>query len=175
MTTGNPVPSKQFCQKEIDRAWRYHEAADSIFHSRLTSFVTSQSFLITGYMVSFYATAFPEGYSEFLRWWVAFLAIIYSASFVFVCNFLYPGKQRLKDSYLAGGGLGNAIGDPVYQLYYFHRGRRKRGEGWVRHIIPRFLPFITGVFWFVLIAIDVLRINGLWPFGKIFPASFSGS
>jgi hypothetical protein len=163
--TGDPTAQQQFCQNEIDRAWRYHTSADSIFHSRLTSFVTSQSFLITGYMVSFYVHTpeFPERYSECLRWLVAFLGIIYSVSFYFVCNFLYRGMQRLKDNYLAGKSASDPVGDPIYKAYYFHRGRRKRGEGLLRHIIPRFLPIITGVFWLLLIAIDIFRIMGRWP------------
>jgi len=142
------------CSKnDIDRAWQYHKEADTLFHSRLTSFVTSQSFLVTGYMVSFsIPNTFPVWYSILLRALVAVLAMGYSASFFAVCNYLYLGMQELKHKYL--------YKDPIYETYYFHRHTSEgpRGEGKLGHIIPRWLPLGTLLFWFLVLCLELWRI-----------------
>src|ERR1700731_228584 len=118
--TDDRTLKQQTDPKDIDKAWRYHRDADELFHSRLTSFVTSQSFLITGYMVSFLIPKeFPDLYSVLVRLPVALLGIMYSISFYLVCNWLYLGMQQLKRKYLTGERFEDKTGDPIYKEYYF--------------------------------------------------------
>jgi hypothetical protein len=158
----NDAPVKQSSQKDIDSAWRYHQSADTLFHSRLTSFVTSQSFLITGYMVSFYIPKeFPNWYALCVRLSVGTLAIGYSVAFYRVSNWLYLGMQELKREYLAGSSANDPIGDPIYKRYFFHRRTSQgvRGEDKIGEIIPRFLPWLTFAFWFWLLFLELWRIT----------------
>jgi hypothetical protein len=162
--TDDTTTQQQPCESDINRAWRYHENADTIFHSRLTSFVTSQSFLITGYMVSFYITdqKFPNWYSILIRLIVALLGMTYSVLFFLVCNWLYKGMQQLKLKYLAGTISDPQTGDPIYRAYYFHPHpdpvKGLRDEGRIGKIIPRILPWITFGFWSLLVILELFRI-----------------
>jgi hypothetical protein len=157
-------PDKQASQIDIiNRAWQYHENADSLFHSRLTSFVTSQSFLIAGYVASFYmqsSNGFPEWYSIKVRLSVAVLGMLYSAAFFLVSNWLYQGMERLKRKYLAGKSRDDPIGDPVYKQYYYRtKWHAVLGEGKIGLIIPWGLPLGTLLFWVWLFALEYYRVN----------------
>jgi hypothetical protein len=158
--TENSQNTQPPSQNEIDRAWRYHKNADTLFHSRLTSFVTSQSFLITGYMVSFVIPKeFLGWYSVSIRIIVARLGITYSILLFLVCDWLYKGMQRLKLKYLSGTTSAKR-GDPIYQDYYFHPDpvRGFRDEGQIGKIIPRYLPLFTVGFWVLLVIVEIFRL-----------------
>lgn len=151
-------------REDIIRAWEIHKDSDALLHSRLASFASSQSFLVTGYVIAVANMETPTSYLSALSYMIASLGLLYAVIFLAVCSFLVSGLRRLKKKYLRF--------DPVYYSYYSRvirvddfEGERRQSEGWKQYAIPLFLPGLAALYW---IAVIVLRTSwGLsllgWP------------
>lgn len=122
---------------EIDRAWRYHSAADGLLHSRVEALLISQAFLVVAYLqieTSSNAIAlWPVGYA------IIVLALLVSILFLMAGGGLQRGLRYLKETHL--------VDDPVYGAYLnavspnYHR-------RWFRpRILPVILPMVFMAFW----------------------------
>ncbi len=131
---------------DIDRAWRYHAAADDLLHSRIEALLIAQAFLIIGYAQVLTAQEFCRRYDLTL----ALLAIVAVAVTVTILmmvvnNGLSRGIRFLKKTHLEHA----EIGDPIYIRYL--EAVRGDSEG-KRKPFPRiwssWIPRVFLAFWF---------------------------
>jgi hypothetical protein len=124
----------------VNKAWEFHKDADSLLHSRISSFVLAQSFLVLGYIGSI-ASVLQHRHPTIVRLAIILLAMFYTITFWSICGWLFHGMENLKAKYL--------LEDDVYKIFYNHV-PNKPGEGLFRYFIPHGLPALTLVFWLAL-------------------------
>lgn len=132
-------------ERELDRAWRYHAAADELLHSRVEALLIAQAFLVLGYAQVLTAERFCERSDLPLALLIlVVMALALTLIMMFVNAGLSRGIRRLKADYLDH----KDAGDPVYARYL----AAVRGDrGGRRRAFPRlwsfWMPAIFLVFW----------------------------
>lgn len=133
-------------QSELDRAWRYHDAADQLLNGRIQSFLIAQAFLVVGYAQIITSGEFSTRPSLSIALLaVAMLAVYLTILMRSLAAELSRGLRSLKETYL----LNETTGDDVYLRYF----SALRGDGYGPSILghePRFtkhLPTSFLVFW----------------------------
>lgn len=143
-------------ESALSRAWEIHKDADAQLQSRLSSFATSQSFLVTGYIISLDKAANGFGhYMAWVSWLLAVLGIAYAVCFLFVCNQLIGALDHIKREYLLPH-------DRLYSEYttvlWTRLSRQKLSaipQGWRAALVPAVLPALTVCFWILVIAVRI--------------------
>jgi hypothetical protein len=154
MTMGSEIEADE---RALSRAWEIHKDADAQLQSRLSSFATSQSFLVTGYIVSLDKAANGFGhYMAWVSWLLAILGIAYAVSFLFVCNQLIGALDHIKREYLLPH-------DRLYSEYttalWTGLSRRKLEaipQGWRAVVVPAVLPALAVCFWILVIVVRIV-------------------
>lgn len=108
--------------RDLERAWRYHDAADQLLNGRIQSFLIAQAFLIVGYAQILSASSFSERLElKLVLLSISILAIVLTLVMKALAAQLSRGIRALKGQYL----LHEQDGDPVYKEYF----GAVRGEG----------------------------------------------
>lgn len=132
--------------KNLDRAWRYHDAADQLLNGRIQSFLIAQAFLIVGYAQILTASSFSERLDlKLLLLSISILAIILTLVMKALSAQLSRGIRVLKGQYL----LHEQDGDPIYKEYFSAvrgKGVDATLDGFARGW-TRVMPLCFLVFW----------------------------
>jgi len=108
--------------KDLERAWRYHDAADQLLNGRIQSFLIAQAFLIVGYAQILTASSFSGRLElKLMLLSISILAIVLTLVMKALASQLSRGIRILKSQYL----LHETDGDKVYKSYF----SAVRGDG----------------------------------------------
>lgn len=108
--------------RDLERAWRYHDAADQLLNARIQSFLIAQAFLIVGYAQILTASSFPDRVDlKLILAAIACLAIVLTLVMKALSAQLSRGIRELKRRYL----LHDVDGDEIYKVYF----SAVRGDG----------------------------------------------
>ncbi|MEQ8589689.1 MAG: hypothetical protein RIB70_07990 [Roseitalea porphyridii] len=108
--------------RDLERAWRYHDAADELLNGRIQSFLIAQAFLIVGYAQILTASSFVERIDlKLILLAISCLAIVLTIVMKTLAAQLSRGIRELKRKYL----LDENDGDQVYKAYF----SAVRGDG----------------------------------------------
>lgn len=134
--------------RDLERAWRYHDAADQLLNGRIQSFLIAQAFLIVGYAQILTSSSFETRFElQVSLVAVALLAVFLTLVMKVLSAQLSRGIRALKKEYL----LHETEGDQVYRTYF----SAVRGDGidptldgfargWTRTMPVCFLIFWIG-------------------------------
>ncbi len=142
---------------DIDRAWRYHDAADQLLNGRIQSFMIAQAFLIVGYAQLLTAQDFETRMIlKIALLSIAVLAIFLTLVMKALSAQLSRGIRELKRLHL----LHETEGDSIYKVYF----SAVRGDGvdptldgfargWTRT-----MPMCFLIFWIIAIAYALISL-----------------
>lgn len=131
----------------LERAWKYHDAADQLLNGRIQSFLIAQAFLIVGYAQVLTSSTFVERLDlKLVLIGISALAITLTLVMKALAAQLSRGIRALKRDYL----VHEKKGDFVYKKYF----SAVRGDGvdatldgfargWTR-----VMPMCFLIFWF---------------------------
>jgi hypothetical protein len=117
---------------KLDRAWRYHQNADSLNSGRVNFFIVAESMLVVGY-----ATTSNERF--WLRLFLIFLGLLYTLAWWYLCNRLSTRMDYLSKHYLQKL-------DPIFKEYI-----ESATGPFGKTVLCTILPLGTLLFWVLML------------------------